>query len=136
MAEPGCLRSAHFQNLEINGDVHCNSNLGVSVVSSTAIEGGASVGAAAAIPVTGTVSLLKTDTNESYFSLANGTIAGQMKILIHSSLDNTTPAVIKPANLGPGSTLTSDSANSMGLMLVWTGSTWWPCGDKAEWAIG
>jgi hypothetical protein len=66
-----------------------------------------------------------------------------MKILIHSSLASGQSATVIPAvapgstsNLGPGNTLTSDSDTTMGLMLVWTGTKWWPIGDAGEWVIG
>ena len=122
--------------LTLTNDLTVQGNHSLSVVSETEVEGGADAGTAVTIPVTGTVSYLATDTSKGSFSLPDGTIAGQMKILIHSSRANSVSATVTPVTLGPGTTLTSDSATTMGLMLVWTGTKWWPIGDAVEWVIG
>ena len=129
--------------LTVTEDLTVQGNHSVSVVSETEVEGGADAGTAVTIPVTGTVSYLATASSKGYFSLPNGTIAGQMKILIHSTRSGGQDAIVTPQvalggsnTLGPGSTLTSDSITTMGLMLVWTGTKWWPIGDAGEWVIG
>ena len=93
------------------------------VVSAETVDAGNGSGNATALSTTATVSFVSTTTSKSHVSLADGTVTGQVKIIVHKTLANTVSLVITPANFAAGSTLTSDAA-SRSVQLIWDGSNW------------
>tara|TARA_R110001599_G_scaffold309775_1_gene516836 strand:- start:141 stop:575 length:435 start_codon:yes stop_codon:yes gene_type:complete len=87
------------------------------------VEGGANAGAGTALSLVKPVSLVTTATNKGHVKLANGTVAGQIKYIIHVVRNNTVNMVLTPANLRAGSEITTNLPNTP-IALIWTGSTW------------
>ena len=100
----------------VSGAVHLS-------LSTESVEGGASAGAATALSLEKPVSLVTTATSKGHVSLANGTVAGQIKYIIHVVRNNSVDMVVTPATFRAGTNITSDSANTP-IGLIWSGSTW------------
>ena len=117
----------------VSGNLTAN---GAFIGSSETVAAGNGGGNAVALSTTTLTSFVTTATNSSHVSLADG-VAGQIKIIVHKTRANTVDLVITPANFGPGSTLTSDSAARM-VILVFDGTNWQATGEltgTAEFAI-
>jgi len=91
-------------------------------------------GNAVVLSVSKLISFVTTATNSTHVSLADGTITGQVKKIIHKTRSNTQDLVITPANLAAGSTLTSN-LGGRGIELIWDGTNWQVLGDVAEFVI-
>jgi hypothetical protein len=91
-------------------------------VTGLALQGGSATAIAAdgAIPVTSLYSSLDSSGGALAMTLADG-VAGQMKIIKCDTAGNN--AVVTPANLKDGSTLTFDAANEVAC-LVFDGTDW------------
>jgi hypothetical protein len=100
----------------VSGAVHLS-------LSTESVEGGNGGGNATALSLVKPVSLVTTATNKSHVSLADGTVAGQIKYIIHIVRNNTVDLVITPANFRAGSTITTNLPNTP-IGLIWSGSTW------------
>ena len=93
-----------------------------TVFSVESVTGGNGSGNATALSTTTTVSLVSTKAGATHVSLADG-VEGQLKIIIHKVRAGSNDLVITPANFGPGSTLTSDSA-ARAVQLLFDGANW------------
>ena len=87
------------------------------------VEGGANAGAATAMSVTTPVTLVTTATSKGHVGLADGTSAGQVKIVVLKTRGNTVDMVITPASFGGGTNITANSAGTI-CVLVWDGANW------------
>jgi len=92
-------------------------------------------GSPTVLSVSKLISFVTTATNSSHVSLADGTIVGQVKKIIHKTRSNSTDLVITPANFAAGSTMTSN-LGGRGIELIWDGANWQVLGDVAEFVIG
>ena len=106
-------------NASITGDLTVTSRLFFNDAIATALVGGANVGAKVAIPVTDLVAHLDPGASTGHYGLANGTSAGQVKIIFNSDAAQT--ATITPTTLAHvGNTLTLQ-AGETATMLYTTG---------------
>lgn len=80
-------------------------------------------GSGGAIAVTNYLTTINTDAGGDAFTLADGTQKGQVKKII-LVVDGTGDAVITPANLGDGTTITMDDAGDY-IVLLWNGQEWY-----------
>ena len=87
------------------------------------LEGAASSGGGTAMSVTTPVTFVTTATSKAHVSLANGTSAGQVKIVVLKIRNNTTDMVITPTSLGGGTNITANSAGTI-CVLIWDGANW------------
>lgn len=102
--------------------------------SSESVEGGSAAGAnATALSTTVPVSFVSTDTNKLHVKLAAGA-AGALKIVVHSARANAKDCILTPAAFSAGSTLTSDAAGRV-IVLISDGTNWHAL-ETAGWAIG
>ena len=92
-------------------------------------------GSATALNVSKLVSFVTTATDSTHVSLANGTITGQIKKIVHKTRSNSQDLVITPANFAAGATMTSN-LGGRGIELIWDGANWQILGDVAEFVIG
>lgn len=79
-------------------------------------------GAGGAIAVTNYLTTINTDAVGDAFTLADGTIVGQMKKILLVA-DGGGNAVITPANLAAGTTITMNDAADY-VILQWNGTDW------------
>ena len=93
------------------------------VAAAETVDAGDGSGAATALSLTKTVSFVSTATDKSHVSLADGTVTGQVKIIVHKTRSNTIDLVITPANFAAGATLTSNLP-SRSIQLIWDGANW------------
>ena len=106
-------------NASITGDLTVTSRLFFNDAIATALVGGANVGAKVAIPVTDLVAHLDPGSSTGHYGLANGTSAGQVKIIYNA--DAAEVATITPTTLAHvGNTLTLQ-AGETATMLYTTG---------------
>jgi len=110
------LTNSTLSSPSISGAVHLS-------LSTESVEGGASAGAATALSLVKPVSLVTTATSKAHVSLADGTVAGQIKYIIHVIRNNTTDMVVTPANFRAGTNITTNLPNTP-IGLIWSGSTW------------
>ena len=92
-------------------------------------------GSAVALDVDKLISFVTTATNSTHVTLADGTVTGQIKKIIHKTRSNTQDLVITPSNFAAGSTLTSN-LGGRGCELIWDGTNWQVLGDVTEFVIG
>jgi hypothetical protein len=81
-------------------------------------------GTGGAINITSYFTTLNTDAGGDAYTLANGTVIGQLK-KIYLLTDGGGDAVITPANLDVGSTITMNDAGDY-IVLIWNGFSWQP----------
>ena len=81
------------------------------------------VDGATALNVSKLVSFVTTATDSTHVSLANGTITGQIKKIVHKTRSNSVDLVITPANFHAGAILTSN-LGGRGVELIWDGTNW------------
>ena len=93
------------------------------VVSTESAAAGDGSSSATALSTTATVSFVTTATDSTHVSLADGTVTGQVKIIVHKTRSNSEDLVITPANFAAGSTLTSN-LGSRSVTLLWDGTNW------------
>jgi hypothetical protein len=79
-------------------------------------------GLGGAINVTSYFTTLNTDAGGDAYTLANGTVSGQLK-KIYLLTDGGGNAVITPANLAGGTTITMNDAADY-VVLLWNGTDW------------
>lgn len=79
-------------------------------------------GTGGAIPVTNYLTTINTDAGGDAFSLANGTVIGQLKKILFVA-DGGGDGVITPANLAAGTIITMDDATDY-VVLIWGGLEW------------
>jgi len=79
-------------------------------------------GAGGAISVANALTTINTDAGGDAFSLANGTVVGQIKN-IQLVVDGTGAAVVTPASFLDGTTITFDDAGDS-CSLMWNGTAW------------
>lgn len=79
-------------------------------------------GTGGAIPLTSYMTTINTDAGGDAFTLADGTIIGQLK-KVHLLADGGGDAVITPANLAGGTTITMNDAGDY-VVLLWNGTDW------------
>lgn len=79
-------------------------------------------GTGGAISVTNYFTTINTDAGGDAFTLANGTVKGQLK-LINLVVDGGGDAVITPVSLSGGTTITMDDATDE-VELLWNGTAW------------
>lgn len=79
-------------------------------------------GTGGAIPVTNYLTTVGTDAGGDAFTLADGTTVGQQKS-IKMVVDGGGDAVITPANLAGGTTITMQDSGDY-VLLVWSGTEW------------
>lgn len=79
-------------------------------------------GTGGAIIVTNYLTTINTDAGGDAFTLANGTVVGQLKKIL-LVVDGGGDAVITPANLAGGTTITMADATDY-VILVWDGTNW------------
>mgnify|MGYP003145754788 FL=1 len=87
------------------------------------VEGGANAGAGTVLSATKTISFCKTATSKGHVILPNGTVTGQIKIIVHHTLANSVDLVITPTNFSAGTNITSDAVGRV-TTCVWDGSNW------------
>jgi len=107
------------------------------VISAETVAAGDGSGAATALSLTKTISFVTTATDSTHVSLADGTIIGHCKFIVHKTRSNSQDLVITPDNFAAGSTLTSN-LGSRSIMLIWDGSNWQVLGEitgSAEFVI-
>ncbi len=92
-------------------------------LASESLEGGANAGAGTAMSVTTPITFVTTATSKGHVVLADGTSAGQVKIVVLKTRGDTVDMVITPANLGGGTNITANSAGTI-CVLIWDGSNW------------
>jgi hypothetical protein len=79
-------------------------------------------GTGGAINVTSYFTIINTDAGGDAYTLANGTVVGQLK-KIYLLVDGGGNAVITPANLAAGTTITMNDAADY-VVLLWNGTDW------------
>ena len=101
-------------NASVTGNLTVTGFLTLNDVIATALVGGASTSADVAIPITDLVTHLNPSAsgNTDFYDIANGAL-GQIKILVNTSAD---PAIITPATLNGGTTLTLTTKETALLM--------------------
>ena len=107
-------------NASITGDLTVTSRLYLNDAIATALVGGANVGAKVAIPVTDLVAHLDPGSSTGHYGLANGTSAGQVKIIYNAAPAEV--ATITPTTFASGTTLTLQTKESS--MLMYTTGGW------------
>ena len=98
------------------------------VCSTETVAAGDGSGAATALSLTKTISFVTTATDSTHVSLADGTLIGHCKFIVHKTRSNSEDLVITPDNFAAGSTLTSN-LGSRSIMLIWDGSNWQVLGE-------
>lgn len=91
-------------------------------VVSTTPQNDIAAGTGGAIPVTNYLTTINTDAGGDAFTLANGTRVGQLKKIL-LVVDGGGNAVITPANLAAGTTITFNDATDY-VVLTWGGTEW------------
>ena len=118
------MGTTHFSNLSAATITATTGFVGDATGNLTglALQGGSETAIAAdgAIPITTLASLLDSSGGALAMTLADG-VAGQMKFIKCDTAGNN--AVVTPANLEEGSTLTFDAADEVAL-LVFLGTNW------------
>ena len=110
------MGNAHFSGPIISANGYTGDVTGL------ALQGGSAtaIAASGAIPITTLYSSLDSSGGVLAMTLADG-VAGQMKVIKCDTAGNN--AVVTPAHLMDGSTLTFDAANEVAL-LVFDGTNW------------
>ena len=93
------------------------------VVAAETVAAGNGSGNAIALSTTKSVSFITTATNSSHVTLADGTVTGQVKIIVHKTRSNSVDLVITPANFAAGTALTSN-LGARSVQLIWDGDNW------------
>lgn len=88
----------------------------------TAAQNDIVAGTGGAISVTNYLTTINTDAGGDAFTLADGTQVGQLKKIL-LVVDGGGDAVITPANLAAGTTITMNDANDY-VILIWNGTDW------------
>ncbi len=88
----------------------------------TAAQNNIAAGTGGAIPVTNYLTTINSDAGGDAFTLADGTKIGQMK-KIQLVADGGGDAVITPANLANGTTITMGDANDY-VVMTWSAEGW------------
>ena len=88
----------------------------------TAAQNNIAAGTGGAISVTNYTTTVNTDATDDAFTLADGTLIGQLKKIV-LVVDGGGNAVITPANLAGGTTITLDDATDQ-VELIWNGTEW------------
>ena len=95
---------------------------GAGALAGTAAPDSPAQGATGAVSIATTRTLLETDADADAWTLADGTVAGQLKS-IRLETDGGGDMVITPANLADGTTITMDTTGDE-VLLIWDGSNW------------
>ena len=89
----------------------------------TETKAGAGTGAKTALSITTPLSICTTGgASLNHFSLADGTTAGQVKIISFKT-KSTGNCIITPANLALGNIITADAVGAI-CILIWDGANW------------
>jgi hypothetical protein len=119
-----CVKNIVADSLTVEGPVTFTS--GESTLYSAFYPAGAiqniTAGTGGAINVTSYFTTLNTDAGGDAYTLANGTVIGQLKE-IYLLVDGGGNAVITPANLAGGTTITMNDAGDS-VVLLWNGTDW------------
>ena len=89
---------------------------------STSPQNNITAGTGGAISVTNYLTTINTDAGGDAFTLANGTVVGQQKKILLVA-DGGGDAVVTPANLAAGTTITFNDATDY-VILIWGGAEW------------
>lgn len=112
------------------GTIAPAAGIGISIGSSTGLvpvvfaAAGESIaaGTGGALSITKYYSKISTDAGGDAFTLANGTLIGQLK-KVHLIVDGGGDGVLTPASLSGGTTITFADAGDFAL-LIWNGTAW------------
>jgi len=119
-----CTKNIVADSLTVEGPITFNegsNTLYAAFVPSGAIQN-ITAGTGGAINVTSHFTTLNTDAGGDNYTLANGTVVGQLK-KIYLLVDGGGNAVITPANLASGTTITMNDATDY-VVLLWDGTDW------------
>lgn len=119
-----CTKNIVADSLTVEGPVTFkvgDNTLYASFVPSGAIQN-ITAGTGGAINVTSYFTTINTDAGGDAFTLANGTVIGQLK-KIYLLVDGGGNAVITPVNLAAGTTITMNDAGDY-VVLLWNGTDW------------
>ncbi len=119
-----CTKNIVADSLTVEGPITFNvgsSTLHAAFVPSGAIEN-ITAGTGGAINVTSYFTTLNTDAGGDVYTLANGTVVGQLK-KIYLLVDGGGDAVIVPVFLAAGTTITMNDAGDY-VVLLWNGTDW------------
>lgn len=89
---------------------------------SVSVQTNVTAGTGGAIPLTSYLTTINTDAGGDAFTLADGDVVGQLK-KIYLVVDGGGDAVITPANLANGTTVTFNDAGDYAVLL-WDGTEW------------
>ena len=119
-----CVKNIVADSLTVEGPV--TFSLSGSTLYGGFYPGGAiqniTAGTGGAINVTSYFTTLNTDAGGDAYTLANGTVSGQLK-KIYLLVDGGGDAVITPTSLSGGTTITMNDANDY-VVLIWNGTAW------------
>jgi len=119
-----CTKNIVADSLTVEGPVTFTS--GESTLYSGFYPSGAiqsiSAGTGGAINITSYFTNISTDAGGDAFTLANGSVIGQLKE-IYLLVDGSGNATITPANLAGGTTITMNDAGDS-VILLWNGTDW------------
>lgn len=119
-----CTKNIVADSLTVEGPI--TFSLSGSTLHAAFVPSGApqniTAGTGGAINVTSFFTTLNTDAGGDAYTLADGTVKGQLK-KIFLLVDGGGDAVITPANLASGTTITMNDANDY-VVLLWNGTDW------------
>lgn len=119
-----CTKNIVADSLTVEGPI--TFTVGGNTLYATFVPSGAiqniTAGTGGAINVTSYFTTINTDAGGDAYTLANGTVVGQLK-KIYLLVDGGGNAVITPANLAAGTTITMNDAADY-VVLLWNGTDW------------
>lgn len=96
--------------------------VGSSTIYLPAAQNNITAGTGGAIPITNYLTTINTDAGGDTFTLADGSVVGQMKKIL-LVIDGTGDGVVTPAHLLGGTTITFNDANDY-VILTFNGTAW------------
>ena len=119
-----CTKNIVADSLTVEGPI--TFIVGANTLHATFVPSGAiqdiTAGTGGAINVTSYFTTINTDAGGDAYTLANGTVVGQLK-KIYLLVDGGGNAVITPVNLAAGTTITMNDAGDY-VVLLWNGTDW------------